>query len=348
MSEGSGGAPTGRGGAAARPRRRRRRGSSARIVRWAGWAAVKLRLIWLPVLLARALGPMKTARLASHLARRWGPFFKEHKIARANIKAAFPEKSEAEIAAILAGMWDNLGRLVAEAFHIEWVTAFEEETGLRKRITGTGREYILELKEKKQSAIIFSAHLANWEVVPTIGATGLGVQSTILYRSASSDRANEVLAPIRGGGTHNLVSSKRGATWNLAEAFEKGGTIGLMMDQRAGDGIAARFFGRPAMTNPILARLARVFDVPVYGVRVIRLPDSHFRVEVTPAIELPRDAKGRVDVAKATQRINDIIEGWVREHPEQWLWVHDRWKMPPQRAEGGGAGPQPAKPESSG
>ncbi|MCC6983913.1 MAG: lipid A biosynthesis lauroyl acyltransferase [Bauldia sp.] len=347
MSETSGGAPAGGGSAAPRPQRRRK-GSSAAIVRWAGWAAVKLRLIWIPVWLARALGPMNTARFASHLARRWGPFFKEHKIARANIEAAFPEKSEAEVKAILSGMWDNLGRLVAEAFHIEWVTAFDETTGQRKRITGTGREIILALKEQKKSAIIFSAHLANWEVVPTIGATGLGVQSTILYRSASSERANEVLAPIRGGGTHKLISSKRGATWNLAEAFEKGGTIGLMMDQRAGEGIAVPFFGRPAMTNPILARLARVFDVPVHGVRVIRLPDSRFHVEVTPAIELPRDKRGRVDVEKATAKINEIIEGWVREHPEQWLWVHDRWKMPQRRPSEAAAGSNPVKPESAG
>ncbi len=314
-----------------RPLRRRR--SSARIVRWAGWAAMKLRLIWLPVWLARALGPMNTAKFASHLARRWGPFFKEQKIALANVKAAFPEKSEAEVKAIVNGMWDNLGRLGAEAFHIKWVTAFDEKTGERTRITGTGREIILALKEKKQSAIIFSAHLANWELVPTIGASGVGVKSTILYRSASSDRANEVLAPIRGGDSHKLISSKRGATWNLADAFERGETIGLMMDQRAGDGIPVPFFGRPAMTNPILARLARVFNVPVHGVRVIRLPDSRFHVEVTPEIELPRDKRGRVDVEKATAKINEVIEGWVREHPEQWLWVHDRWKMPPRRAE---------------
>lgn len=311
-----------------------------------GWAAVKLRLIWIPVLLARALGPMRTARFASYLARRWGPVFKEQKIARANIKAAFPEKSDAEVEMILTGMWDNLGRLVAEAFNIEWVTAFDEKTGQRARITGSGREHLEALKEKKQSAIIFSAHLANWEVVPTIGASGVGVQSTILYRSASSEQANEVLAPIRGGRTHKLISSKRGATWNLAEAFQRGETIGLMMDQRAGEGIPVEFFGRPAMTNPILARLARVFDVPVYGVRVIRLPDSRFHVEMTPAIDLPRDKRGRVDVAAATRKINQIIEGWVREHPEQWLWVHDRWKMPQPRPPAPPSAPEP-KPEAT-
>jgi KDO2-lipid IV(A) lauroyltransferase len=302
------------------------------IIRWAGWIALRLKLIWIPVLLARALGPTNTARFASHVARRFGPLFKEQKIARANLKAAFPEKSEEEIERILRGMWDNLGRLVAESVHLPWVTEFDTATGLRKRITGTGREYIVALKEEKTSAIIFSAHLANWELVPTIGATGVGMSATILYRSASSQRANEVLAPIRGGDRHNLVGSRRGATFDLAAAFQEGQTIGLMMDQRAGDGIPVPFFGRPAMTNPILARLARVFEVPVHGVRVIRLPDSRFHIEVTPPIELPRDKRGRIDVEAATVRINSIIEGWVREHPEQWLWVHDRWRLPRPRA----------------
>jgi KDO2-lipid IV(A) lauroyltransferase len=75
-----------------------------------------------------------------------------------------------------------------------------------------------------------------------------------------------------------------------------------------------------------MGRLARAFDVPVYGLRVVRLPRSRFWVEVTPPLELPRDAEGRVDADGTTALVTKVIEGWVREHPDQWFWVYDRWK----------------------
>jgi KDO2-lipid IV(A) lauroyltransferase len=86
------------------------------------------------------------------------------------------------------------------------------------------------------------------------------------------------------------------------------------------------FFGRPCRTNPIIARLARYYDVPIHGVRVIRLPGHRFRLEMTEAIEPKRDATGKIDVTATTQMITTIIEGWVREYPDQWLWLHRRWR----------------------
>jgi KDO2-lipid IV(A) lauroyltransferase len=64
----------------------------------------------------------------------------------------------------------------------------------------------------------------------------------------------------------------------------------------------------------------------VHGTRVIRHPDIRFTVELTPPLDLPRDAEGRVDVQGATQAMTRVVEGWVREHPEQWLWQHRRWR----------------------
>ena len=76
----------------------------------------------------------------------------------------------------------------------------------------------------------------------------------------------------------------------------------------------------------LVAHLARRFDCPVHGARAIREPDGGFRLELTEAVELPRDARGRIDVAAATALLNRIVEGWVREHPGQWLWMHRRWR----------------------
>jgi len=64
----------------------------------------------------------------------------------------------------------------------------------------------------------------------------------------------------------------------------------------------------------------------VHGVRVIRLPGQRFRLELTPPLELPRDAAGEIDVQGAIAMMTAVVEGWVREHPEQWLWMHRRWR----------------------
>ena len=75
-----------------------------------------------------------------------------------------------------------------------------------------------------------------------------------------------------------------------------------------------------------LARLLRQVECPVHGVRIIRLPGNRFRAEITEEVQPVRDAEGRIDVQGTTQAITSVIEGWIRERPEQWLWLHRRWR----------------------
>jgi len=100
----------------------------------------------------------------------------------------------------------------------------------------------------------------------------------------------------------------------------------VLVDQYLYQGIEVEFFGRRCKANPMIARLARYVDCPIHGTRVIRLPDHRFRVELTEAVEPVRDGAGDIDIQGTTQAIIRIVEGWVREHPEQWLWLHRRWR----------------------
>ncbi len=278
--------------------------------------------------LFRALGPQRSIRLGSWIGRHIGPLTPEHRTAKRNLAATFPDMGEAERKRILVAMWDNLGRTLPESVHLDWILTPDPETGLN-RVTDSGLHYSAELAEKKQSGIFFSAHLGNWELTGR-AAAAVGQRSSILYRAPSNATVAASIEPIRGENLRTYVdAAKRGALWGLAGAFERGELIGIMMDQRAKFGIEVPFFGRPALSNPLAARLVRTFGCPIHGVRVIRKPDSRFHVEITPPIDLPRDRRGRIDVRAATQTINDIIEGWVREYPEQWLWIHDRWRIPP-------------------
>ena len=86
------------------------------------------------------------------------------------------------------------------------------------------------------------------------------------------------------------------------------------------------FFGQPTMANPLLARLAQHFNCPIHGTRIIRLPNNRFRAELTGEIQPVRGADGKIDIAGTMQVIITVIEGWIREYPEQWLWLHRRWR----------------------
>ena len=88
-----------------------------------------------------------------------------------------------------------------------------------------------------------------------------------------------------------------------------------------------RIDGRPVIANPLLAKLARQFDCPVLGARLIRLADGGFYLDITEPLELPRDGSGQIDIEGTTALVTNIVEGWVREYPEQWLWLHKRWEV---------------------
>jgi len=99
----------------------------------------------------------------------------------------------------------------------------------------------------------------------------------------------------------------------------------MLADQKMNDGTPVPFFGRPAMTAPALAALALRFDCDVLPARVERLAGTHFRLTVFPALPLPRTGDSHADAAALMAQVNAILETWIRDRPEQWFWVHQRW-----------------------
>lgn len=278
--------------------------------------------------LVRALGPDRASNLGGAGARLLGPLTPAHRIARENIEASFPEKTPAERAAILRGAWDNLGRTAAEYVHMGEIFDFDPErpnTG-RIEIPEDSIARFVQLRDDGKPAIFFAAHLANWEL-PAVAAKSYGLPSAALYRTPNNPRIARDVLRMRRDVMGELIPAGTTAPIRMMEALDAGLHLGMLVDQRFGRGPRIRFLGRTASANPLLARLARRFDCPVHGARAIRLPGNRFRLEMTDAITLPRDARGQVDIDAATQAINDIIEGWIREHPDQWLWQHRRWRL---------------------
>jgi Kdo2-lipid IVA lauroyltransferase/acyltransferase len=267
------------------------------------------------------------ANVAAAAMRRVGPWLPEHRIGRANLTAAFPEKSSAEIETILRGVWDNLGRFGAEFAHIDRLWDYDRTRRRPGRILDSddSEPIAFQLRDDGKPALIFAAHLANWELA-AVCAHSYGIDTTVLYRAPNVPAVSDAVIELRAGCMGTLVPTSMKAPFQLTEALQRGSHVAMLVDQYAVQGVPVTFFGRQTRANALIARLARNIDCPIHGIRVVRHPGNHFRIHVTEAIEVPRDAQGKVDVQRTMQVITGVVEGWVREHPEQWLWLHRRWR----------------------
>lgn len=283
---------------------------------------------WLATVLLKTIrltNPDRMTDIAGGFMRRVGPWLPEHKIGRDNLVAAFPEKSPAEIEAILGGVWDNLGRFAIEVAHLDRIwDYYRDKPGTRIVVPPEVLKRFEHMRDDGKPSLIFAAHLANWEL-PAVVA-GLDTDSAIVYRRPNIGNIDHVLRDIRSINMGTLIPTGMDAPSRAANALARGTHVGMLVDQFDYRGVDVTFFGRRTKANPFIARLARHVDCPIYGARMIRLPNHRFSVELTEPMAPIRDTDGNVDVGATMQMINTIIEGWVREHPEQWLWLHRRWR----------------------
>ena len=270
----------------------------------------------------------RTANFSGALMRKVGPMFKEHRLGREQLRAAFPEKSDAEIETILTGVWDNLGRVSVEFAHLDdfGVEGFEPRKADQIIYDLETRARFDRVAKSGKATIAFAAHIANWEL-PGVAAKLTGLKTAALFRrpniGALSDAVIKLRQPLMG----ELVATSFDAPLKLARMLEAGIHVGMLADQHYTKGVEVTFFGRRCLANPLVAQLARQTECPIHGIRLVRQPDGNsFWGEFTEAIDPVRDADGRIAIAGTTQTITSVIEGWVREHPEQWLWLHRRWR----------------------
>ncbi|HET6308693.1 MAG TPA: lipid A biosynthesis lauroyl acyltransferase [Rhodopila sp.] len=279
---------------------------------------------WLIRLLRRA-NPDRTSDFCGAVARWIGPRLPAHRIGQTNLRAAFPDKDTGWIEATLRDAWENLGRVAGEYVHMARIWDFDPDHPQAGRVQTDSVPLFEQLRLDGQPAICFTAHLANWEL-PAIAATAHGLPSAVVYRMPNNKAVAREIVRIRAPLMGRLIRTRAQAALEMAGALEAGEHLGMVVDQHFSRGVDVTFFGRRCKANPSVARLARQFDCPVVGARVVRLPGHRFRIDGFGPYELPRDATGQVDVVATTQMITTIIEGWVREHPGQYLWFHRRWR----------------------
>ena len=243
------------------------------------------------------------------------------KRARENLVTAFPEKSAAEIENIIAGMWDNLGRTLAEYAHLDKFHA-SNTPGSRLFVSG---DAISDAEVAKASGTLFlSGHLANWELMP-IAAAQWGYQGGIVYRPPNNPYVDRYISRQRSLLGPKEQISKHFGTRRIFSLLRSGQAIYMLVDQKTNEGIPAPFFGRDAMTTPVPAALALKMGARILFVSNKRLGGARFHVTVHPPLEFTPSGDQDRDVRDLTFAINARMEEMVRADPSQWLWIHRRW-----------------------
>jgi Kdo2-lipid IVA lauroyltransferase/acyltransferase len=277
--------------------------------------------------LSRHTNPDRWADATAWTMRRVGPRLRGHRRALQQLAIAFPEKSPEERERIAIGMWDNLARTVAEYAQLDLLWRHDPAHPERSRVIRTEESTGIwtNIKAANRRSLHFSLHIANWELCAIAGPQH-GLVSLIPYRRLKNRPLTDELVRIRVAAGTTPLTAGPSLISDLRRKFGEGDALGMLIDQHYVQGVEVTFFGRPTLFNPLFARLVRLYDCPVYGSRIIRRDDGRFDYEIVGPIEPTRDERRRVDVHATTQLYASLMERWIREHPEQWLWLHPTWR----------------------
>ncbi len=257
------------------------------------------------------------SRFGGWLGRGIGPLLPVHRRATRNIMRAMPELSPTEARRIIGAMWDNLGRVVAEFPHLERIT---RNAGAGGRVEIVGAENV----ERGAASILFSGHFSNWEVF-AFCARDFGVSYAQIHRAANNPIVDRMLRRIRRLSENDIMPKGAQGARKAIAVLRDGRRLDMLVDQKMNDGIAVPFFGRPAMTAPAAARLGLRFGCALLPARLDRIGGCRFRLSFHAPLELTDSGDRQADVLAAMTRVNALLESWIRDRPDQWLWLHRRW-----------------------
>jgi len=191
-----------------------------------------------------------------------------------------------------------------------------------------GFEHARKALDMKKGVIFVTGHTGNWELSGFVSSI-LGIPFFPVARPIeNAPRINEYLMDLRRRSGMKIVM-KRGALRTMVRALKDGAALAFIMDQNAGrHGVLVDFFDRQVSAHPSAAGMALKFGVPVVAAYSYRVGAGfNYRIHIEPIVEMVRTGDADRDLQENTQRIISILEGFVRAHPEQWLWSHRRWRL---------------------
>ena len=244
-----------------------------------------------------------------------------------NLAMVFPEKSEAERARILRGVFSSLGRQLAELCQFPRYTP----ENVDEVVVYDGLENYERAYARGKGVLFLTAHFGGWEL-SAFAHSLHGHWLHVVMRPMDNEYLDRLLQHYRTMYGNKTVA-KDDFVRGLLAAMKAGETVGILMDTNMTppQGIFVDFFGIPACTASGLARIALRTDAAVVPGFTIWDPALRkYRLRFDPALELIRTGGLEADIASNTQMFTQVIEDYVRKYPDQWLWVHRRWKTRPE------------------
>jgi Kdo2-lipid IVA lauroyltransferase/acyltransferase len=289
-----------------------------RLEYFAAWTGIKLLGIF-PRRVARFLGA-RFAEVVYALQPRL------HRIAEFNLQMAFPDWSAAQRESAIHGMVRQIGWMVGE---FSQFPKYKRET-IEKIVAIDGAENFAAAQQRGKGVLFLTGHMSAWELAPFAHSL-YGHPLHFLVRPIANRRVDALINGYRCLSGNQPIDKNRAARAML-KVLDHGGTVGILSDHNTSldEGVFVEFFGVLASTTSGLARVALRTDAAVVP-GFLRWDESagKYRLQFGPAIELRRSENEEEDVRENTARFTRVIEDYVRVHPDQWWWVHKRWKTRP-------------------
>lgn len=248
-----------------------------------------------------------------------GPLTSANRTAERNLRIAFPDASDAEIALLLKAQWDEAGRFFAEFPIVDRIVREPS------RLEVVNRERLVAVAQSHQPVVLISGHFSNFEIMAA-AIVQADVRCLVSYRAANNPYFDLRIRQSRARYGVQLFAPKgTDGAREMMRAFGRGVSVALLNDQKFNGGVAAPFFGVTAHTAPGPSTFALKFGIPLLPMSVQRVKKARFRVIVHEPIVLADTGDRAADVEAGVRRINAFMEERVRERPAEWFWVHKRW-----------------------
>jgi len=277
--------------------------------------------------MAAALPLRVNCKLAEFLGRVWFQVDRRHrKIALNNLKIAWGnELSENERRTIARRNFIHLAQVLLELPYLKKLTPDR----LDGFVTFDGIEHFKNALQKGRGVLLLASHFGNWELMAL--AFSLRYRPiNIVVRPLDNPFLDNLITKIRTGGGNQLIP-KKGSVRKMLRLLSAGEVVALLLDQNPAwyEGVFVPFFNEIACTNKALSTIALRTGAPVIPAFNVRQPDGSYRIFGEPEVVLARSGDTTRDIEENTAKFNKIIETYVRRYPEQWFWVHQRWKTRP-------------------
>jgi KDO2-lipid IV(A) lauroyltransferase len=244
------------------------------------------------------------------------------RIVRRNLQFANPAWTRQDIHRLTREIFRHIGVTFLEILQMRCLACDD----ILSRVRLTGEQYLHQALRQDRGLIIISAHLGNWEMGLQFACCYLNSPITGVARMVRFAPLNRRVQRLRTRFGINVIH-KKGALPEMTQTLRRKEVLALLVDQsRRSEGVETLYFGRRVTTTPAVAMLAIRCKSPVLPMFCIRERNGGLRLEVKPAVEIQRSGNLRADLLTNTQRVNDAVEQAVRQYPEQWFWVHKRWK----------------------